>query len=570
MTTTVARPGVPRRTPMTGAHRESAGARPRPGPVGTALASPRGIASLVLVGLVLRVWQYAAGVPFGIDETALARNVIALPTRDLLTLPLAFDQVAPRGFLLLQKIAVVTLGDGEHALRLVPFVAGIAALVLFAFLARRTLEGLAVPFAVAAFAIATPLVRYGAEVKQYGVDAFATVALLLVARELRERDASRRRLLAMGLAGLLLSLVSHASAIVMAGIGLAFAVEWLRDRDPRLGRALLVTMPVWAAAALGAVLAGEQSMMPGTREFMREFWRSGFMPMPPRALADALWLPGRLVSPFADPWALDWRPAPLFVAVAIAGTAALWRTRRDVALLLVGPVVVTLLAAAARQYPFEGWLIVFLLPVVLLLVAQGAEWVRTTLDGRLRQAGGVAMAALLVPPVLALAVARMPIVVEPHRDALAWLQGRRQPGDAVYVLHALQSPTLHYAARYGMGPGDWYVGGCDRDDTRAFLRDVDRLRGRPRAWVMLGGRPSFRTARDAIRGYLGTIGVRRDSTAFRSSIFGPELVELYDLSDSLRLGTADAETFPVAPMPTDPAPGCRDWSGDPREIVRGG
>jgi len=36
-------------------------------------------------------------------------------------------------------------------------------------------------------------------------------------------------------------------------------------------------------------------------------------------------------------------------------------------------------------------------------------------------------------------------------------------------------------------------------------------------------------------------------------------LDLYDLSDTVRLRSADAESFPVAPMPKDPRPGCRPW-----------
>jgi hypothetical protein len=53
--------------------------------------------------------------------------------------------------------------------------------------------------------------------------------------------------------------------------------------------------------------------------------------------------------------------------------------------------------------------------------------------------------------------------------------------------------------------------------------------------------------------------VRKDSVEFPSLTMTAVSVELYDLSDAARLQTADAESFPVPPMPNDPRPGCRDW-----------
>ena len=126
---------------------------------------------------------------------------------------------------------------------------------------------------------------------------------------------------------------------------------------------------------------------------------------------------------------------------------------------------------------------------------------------------------------------------------------------------------FHYP-RYGIHPGDWTPGTCDRCDTRGFVRQLDQFRGRPRVWVVLTGHRPFIPARTSMRRYLQTIGVRRDSVAFRSIVFPPTLVELYDLSDPAHLARATAETIKVDPMPSDPRPGCRVQDVSPREELR--
>src|SRR5689334_7077105 len=134
---------------------------------------------LVAAGIALRGYQYASNQSFWLDETALARNIIGLPLRDLVTRPLYFDQVSPRGFLLVEKLVTMALGSSELALRLFPFVCSIAGVLLFWRLAERVLTGCAVPFALLVYAIGIPLVRYAAEVKQDGGDAAITSGLLL-------------------------------------------------------------------------------------------------------------------------------------------------------------------------------------------------------------------------------------------------------------------------------------------------------------------------------------------------------------------------------------------------------
>ncbi|HEV8198245.1 MAG TPA: hypothetical protein VGP87_16495, partial [Gemmatimonadales bacterium] len=100
----------------------------------------------------------------------------------------------------------------------------------------------------------------------------------------------------------------------------------------------------------------------------------------------------------------------------------------------------------------------------------------------------------------------------------------------------------------------------DPTDTRAYLRDLDRYRGVPRLWVISAMHRAFRSVRPAVRGYLGTIGVLRDSLTLPSLRNGVVSIDLFDLSDTTRLGSARAETFPVTPMATDPKPGCRPWT----------
>ena len=89
--------------------------------------------------------------------------------------------------------------------------------------------------------------------------------------------------------------------------------------------------------------------------------------------------------------------------------------------------------------------------------------------------------------------------------------------------------------------------------------DVEQYRGVQRLWLVSGGSRPYRSARAAVRDYLATIGVRRDSLVLASLTREGIWLDLYDLSDTVRLRSANAESFPVAPMPKDPRPGCRPW-----------
>ena len=75
------------------------------------------LAALVLLGAVLRIYQYAADRSLWLDEAALAHNIIQRGFGQLVA-PLDYAQIAPLGFLWLEKCAVVLFGSSEYAFEL--------------------------------------------------------------------------------------------------------------------------------------------------------------------------------------------------------------------------------------------------------------------------------------------------------------------------------------------------------------------------------------------------------------------------------------------------------------------
>ncbi|HAE59165.1 MAG TPA: hypothetical protein DCG54_06560, partial [Anaerolineae bacterium] len=96
-------------------------------------------ALLIGMGLVLRLRQYLSGRSLWLDEAMLALNIVERDFWGLLK-PLDYDQGAPLGFLLLEKLTISLLGNGELTLRLPSVIAGCLALVFFYLLLRHFLS----------------------------------------------------------------------------------------------------------------------------------------------------------------------------------------------------------------------------------------------------------------------------------------------------------------------------------------------------------------------------------------------------------------------------------------------
>ncbi len=492
----------------------------------------------------------------------MVRNLVHRSERRLLMEPLGGDQVAPVGFMVAEKAISRVLGESDLAFRFLLLPVSLAALVLFLRLAERLLDGYAVPFAVAAFSIGAPFIRYAAEVKSYGIDVAAMVALALIALDLRDADSTAARCVLAGMAGAVLVGFSQPTVFVLAGLGGALLLAWLRDRDPQTRRAVLVTVPIWAVASAAATIVASRHVTPATRAYMDYFWRirDGFFPRPLRKPGDALWLWDRILELFADPMVLRYRWPALYGGLTVLGLIVLWRRSRFGALVLLGPFAVAVLAAVAQQFPLKTRLALYLLPILILAAAEGAEWLRRQASRLHPAVGGVCMAALFVVPVLAFVERPPPYWVENHKSALAFFREHRQPGDAVFVFAYEIEAVERYGPQYGLTSGEYEVGGCSSEDGRVFLRDMDRYRGRRRVWLLDGSVPGLNAARTSLEKYLATIGTLEKSISIPSETpLNPVGAHLFDLSDPARLAAASAETFRLEPRaPGVPDPRCSD------------
>ncbi|MBU6281938.1 glycosyltransferase family 39 protein, partial [bacterium] len=135
---------------------------------------------LVLAGVAARLRHLSTNRSLWLDESMLAWNILFVPARRLFG-PLDHSQVAPVGFLFLERAVAAVLGAREWQLRLLPFVAGCAALPVTWALAKRVVGPAAALVALAIVSACPGAIYYAAEVKPYSVDLFACAGILLLA-----------------------------------------------------------------------------------------------------------------------------------------------------------------------------------------------------------------------------------------------------------------------------------------------------------------------------------------------------------------------------------------------------
>ena len=520
----------------------------------TARAETLVVALLGALALGLRIAYYLIDPTSSVDEAQLSLNLISRSYSGLFD-QLDFNQAAPPGFLLIQKLAFVSLGPSEYAFRAFLLLSSLVSLILFYVVARNLFDKKTGLLALILFTISEPLLFYAATNKPYSID--VAVALTLYAAMLysEERLGARETIL-LAAAGALAVWLSYPAVFVLAGIGIVLLLESVLARQwPRAGRLLVVGL-VWGASFFAAYSLTQASL----RHIQRSFAGS------PDANVSADGGLSRFQSYGGVVRALLGIPhfgasarnslALIGVLLCVAGFAALLARRPTRALLLVAPAFFAVLASSLGKYPLFGRTLLFLLPALFLFVAYGVRVLTTITRARL-----VAVVAVVAFGALVAAGAVAPfnhLRLQDHRElkqALQHLAENQQPGDSLYVFPNVQYDLRYYLEcgcfagastvrrarnlwplRKAAGgsaqsspamrsvPPKLIVGNSVSTSAAGYAADFAPLVGRPRVWVLVAAAQP-QSAR-ALISFLNRIGTRKESYQTKG---GVAAVYLYDL-----------------------------------------
>lgn len=389
------------------------------------------VPALVVVGLLLRLYHYGRNPSMWHDEAATVMNVLTKSFIGLLG-PLDVSATGPTLFLWLQKCVSLVLGDSTHALRLVSFLASCAGLIVFARFVQRELAPIPAACATLLVACSDRLLWHASEARHYSTDFLFAALLLALLASMREWPPARRAMLFTLLVPIVI-FGSYPGVFLCGGIFIALLPGIRRDSR---GSAWL------AAGLLGVTIVVAFAAF---YIFTIRVQRSAAM--------DAAW-----VHTFPD-WGRPWK-VPIWAATstvgvvdylcrpiggilivpAFVGAARLWRDgRREFVLFAVVPMLLALLAALPKAYPYTGArTMVFAMPGLVLLIAAGFEEI--VRQARVpRPSARIALGILAIPVVAILGFSVYRVIAPwPRADtsgASAYVLAKRLPDEPVTANH---------------------------------------------------------------------------------------------------------------------------------------
>lgn len=488
-----------------------------------------GIVALLLIGVLLRLRQYLTGRSLWADEAMLALNIVNRNFAGMFQ-PLDYDQGAPIGFLLVEKIFNSILGKNELALRLFPLLVGLVSLWLFFLLLKRITNSAGLLTALALFAFNPRLVYYASEVKQYILDVAVTILLLLVTTPLLNTSPRKKDFVWLAVAGSIALWFSHPALFVLAGIGLALVIIYLKRHDFANLQLVIGMGILWLlnVGFLYLLIIKDLSQ----NAYMREYWQGAFLPMP--LWSEPGWFLRSLNENIGIQFGIPYAVLLVF-ALMLAGWIVLFLQNWEYAIIFACILLATLVASALQLYPVFERMILFLVPLGLILLGKAIEGVYQQL--KKYQFLGVFVTAVLAgfliygPLIASVQSFFTPRYFEHIRPTMGHLRESWRDGDALYVSNGALPAFRFYAPFYGLESVPYELG--RREDYKnpdGMLSQLDQFGGQSRVWLLFSHvyeRGDF-NERDFVLNYLDQTGEKkREFRVPGTSVF----LYLYDLKN---------------------------------------
>lgn len=337
---------------------------------------------ILLGGIGVRFWYFAAQRPVWLDEAGLALNIVGKPWSALLgpldasyskaNEPTSIEkagfvakQTVPLGYLAMLKAAAAAGREHVTSLRLPSFLFAFIWLVGLGWYLWRQ-HNVSNLILLATLSFSSYLIEYSVEIKQYGLEAVVATGLqLLFLRYARTESPPRSLYVALIAAGMISVWFSFSAAFVLLGNGVVLLAVALRRKDLTRGLLLTMTCGFWVLSfGLYYFFLLRDNFALQAHAYANAF--------PPLNSGILTWTKDALLELWQRPIGLEQKGQVFGMFMAILGALVLWNHRRLETLLILSPIGVTVVMSVLHQYPWSSMqLLLFLSYNLSILFATG-------------------------------------------------------------------------------------------------------------------------------------------------------------------------------------------------------
>lgn len=393
----------------------------------------------IAAGIAVRIAVYLQNRNLMIDEANVARNIYERGFLQLLS-PLSYEQYAPPLWLWAIKATTTLANMGEQALRFIPLVSGFATLILLYLILKQLNLFRSAWYALLLLASGYIYIRYSTELKQYMTDAALALGLILLALR-TSADAKPVRLFIIWLlAGSIAIWLSMPSVFILAGVGCYYMLQYWQQKTIRIAWPVIIAAILWLAQFLlyYLLILKEQA----NSHYLQSYHQKYFLIVPTtlEKINHNIDLLGQILG---ETVGFTFLAKAMHAGFIIWACIMLLRKNKAVFALLVLPLILLMLAAAANQYTLITRVVLFMMPILLILIAYGLDRLLQFRNNYFK-ALAIAACTVCVVNVSAFRFFVVPMHSEQLTAGMELCMKYNIPGNAVFLHSGAVPPFIYY------------------------------------------------------------------------------------------------------------------------------
>jgi hypothetical protein len=434
--------------------------------------------AVMLLGVVLSLIQFLYNRSIWLDEAMLSLNIVNRSYTELLH-PLDSMQVAPIGFLLIEKFFSTLMPNSEYGLRIFPLLCFWLSIYFFYQIVTQLLKDVkATLLAVSLFCLNASLIYYSSEVKQYMVDVF--ISMLLYYFLLKEYKKNTNQYMLLALFGAISIFLSNVSVIILFTISAFLIITQLKNKKINysyLG-ALFSTWAVVFSFYYFNFIYNHPS-----KNTMLAYWGNSFMPI--NIFKINFWdfcfyktkmMFGSLLS-FGALGLLS------FLFFIIGLYQLIKRKQRKLMFFLLLPTLLQLTLSVFKLYPFDLRLILYQTGFYIIIITIGVKQVLELAIFKKQQKLATCV-FLLLPLIIGVEFLRnYPLKTEEIKSSINFIKLHVQPNDTIYVYYGA-IPAFNYYEKIGEIPfkNPIVFGHAYRGSNQKYIDEIQNNKGK--LWIL--------------------------------------------------------------------------------------
>ncbi|HUS86313.1 MAG TPA: glycosyltransferase family 39 protein [Bacteroidales bacterium] len=431
---------------------------------------------LITTGVFIRLYHYLQNPALWLDEATLSLNIINRDYTDLLK-PLDTLQVAPIGFLFIEKFLINIFGSSEYILRLLPLLSGVISIPLFYLLAKKYTDKSIAIIALIFFILGRSLIYYSLEVKQYSLDVFVFIFCFLYFLPKEKYKQSFSKSLLYGLIGAIIIWISHISVLVLTAIGLWIIYLIIKDRSWNNIPTFLVMVGIWFisfAVNYYFFLGGHSHQ--GLQE--TAFGSFSFFPPKPNNSADISWYIDFFAGLFKYP--LEIKLSLLAIILSLLGVIIIIKNKHYIILALFIPLIINFILAIFLIYPCKERLILYNASATIILLAYSIYHITRFFPYKKLLIILLLLIFLINP--IKLAIGGFP--KEEIRKPMQFIGEKFNENDLIYVQYGSRWSFEYYRFKYIPEDAEIIKGQWIRTSPEVFDITFNEFLERNRVWLL--------------------------------------------------------------------------------------